>query len=71
MRFPTSFIISFFCISILAKDIGHAEIDTYSCMRQIVCDRLAFKEKAVGAVFDKFKEKGISQIVITEHHVVA
>ena len=54
-----SFIISLFCISISAKDIGHAESDTCFCMRQIVCDSLAFKGIAVGAVFDKFKEYGI------------
>ena len=59
MKLLLSFIISLFCISISAKDIGHAESDTCFCMRQIVCDSLAFKGKAIGAVFDKFKEYGI------------
>ena len=59
MRFLISFIISLFCISNSAKDIGHAESDTCFCMRQIVCDSLAFKGKVIGAVFDKFKEYGI------------
>ena len=59
MRFLISFIISLFCISNSAKDIGHAESDTCFCMRQLVCDSVAFKGKVIGAVFDKFKEYGI------------
>ncbi len=60
MKNLISFIFCFFCVSISAKDIGHSEGDTISCMRQIVCDSLAFKGKLVRAVFDKFKEEGIS-----------
>ncbi len=59
MKFLLSFFISFFCITLSAKDIGHSEADTIKCMRQIVCDSLAFKGKAIGVVFDKFKEYGI------------
>ena len=59
MKILFALIISIFCISASAKEIGHTEMDTCICMRQIVCDSLVFKGKAVGTVFDKFKEYGI------------
>ena len=59
MKILFALIISIFCISASAKEIGHTEMDTCICMRQIVCDSLVFKGKAVGTVFDKIKEYGI------------
>ena len=59
MKILFALIISTFCISASAKEIGHTEMDTCICMRQIVCDSLVFKGKAVGTVFDKIKEYGI------------
>ena len=52
-------IIFIFSMTVNAKDIGHSEGDTIACMRQIVCDSLSFKGKAVGEVFKRFKADGI------------